>query len=76
MCGVAARSFGMERIKELRLALDLENTRDRNIYNAIMDFGKRHNISDESDALKSFIVFLHFIGADIKALSEKIKQIK
>ncbi|MCX8044017.1 MAG: hypothetical protein N3B18_07835 [Desulfobacterota bacterium] len=66
----------MEQKKEVVLKLDMNNTRDRNIYNAIMDFGKKHNIEDESEALKSFIVFLHFLGADIRALSEKIKQIK
>jgi len=66
----------MEQIKEIVLKLNLNNSRDRNIYNAIMDFGKRHNIEDESDALKSFMVFLHFIGVDIKALSEKIKDLK
>jgi hypothetical protein len=66
----------MEQIKEILLKLNLNNSRDRNIYNAIMDFGKRHNIEDASDALKAFMVFLHFIGVDIKALSEKIKDLK
>ena len=66
----------MERKKELRLVLDLKNTRDRNILRAIIDFGKKHDIKDESEALKAFIVFLHFLGADIRALSEKIKEIK
>lgn len=66
----------MEKVKEITLKLDLNNKRDRNIYEAIIDFGKKHNIEDSSDALKAFMVFLHFLGADIKALNEKIKEIK
>jgi hypothetical protein len=65
----------MEQLKEIKLVLDLTSKRDLNIYNALLDFGKKHNIENESEALKSFIIFLHFVGADIKALSNKIKDI-
>jgi hypothetical protein len=65
----------MDQIKEIKLLLDLTNERDRNIYNKVKEFGTKHNIANESDALKSFIVFLHFLGCDIKALNKKIKEL-
>jgi hypothetical protein len=65
----------MSDIKEIKLVLDLENERDHNIFKAIKDFGKKHNIDDDSEALKSFIVFIHFIGSDMKSLGNKIKDL-
>jgi len=65
----------MNEIKEIHLVLDMNNKRDKNIYNAIKDFGAKHRIDNESDALKSFMIYLHFIGTDIKALDKKIKDI-
>ena len=63
----------MEATKEIKLYLDLENKRDKNIYKAITAFGENHDIKDESDALKAFILYLHFLGEDIVAINEKIK---
>ena len=63
----------MKSLKEIKLILDLGNERDRNIYKAIMDFGIGHEIEDESEALKAFMLYLHFLGADIVSLNEKIK---
>ena len=63
----------MKSIKEIKLILDLGNLRDRNIYKEIMAFGESHDIEDESEALKAFMLCLHFLGADIAALNEKIK---
>ncbi len=65
----------MGEIKKITLCLDMENGQDKNILKEIMDFGKKHNQSDESSALKSFIVYLHFLGVDMKALSNKISDI-
>ena len=66
----------MATIKEIKLLLDLDDKRDNNIYIAIKDFGKKHDITDESEALKSFMLYLHFLGVDIKALNEKIKDLR
>jgi hypothetical protein len=63
----------MKATKEIKLYLDLENKRDKNIYKAITDFGENHDIKDESKALKAFILYLHFLGEDIVAINEKIK---
>ena len=63
----------MKATKEIKLYLDLENKRDKNIYKAITAFGENHDIKDESDALKAFILYLHFLGEDIVAINEKIK---
>ena len=63
----------MKSIKEIKLCLDLENKRDKNIYKALTDFGERHDIKDESEALKAFILYIHFLGEDIVAINEKIK---
>ena len=63
----------MEATKEIKLYLDLENKRDKNIYKAITAFGENHDIKDESEALKAFILYLHFLGEDIVAINEKIK---
>ena len=63
----------MKSTKEIKLCLDLENQRDKNIYQAITDFGKNHEIKDESEALKAFLLYIHFLGSDIVALNEKIK---
>ena len=65
----------MKSTKEVKLFLDLENQRDKNIYKAITDFGKNHDIKDESEALKAFILYLHFLGEDIVAINEKIKEL-
>ena len=63
----------MKATKEIKLYLDLENPRDKNIYKAITAFGENHDIKDESEALKAFILYLHFLGEDIVAINEKIK---
>ena len=63
----------MKATKEIKLCLDLENKRDKNIYKAITAFGENHDIKDESEALKAFILYLHFLGEDIVAINEKIK---
>jgi hypothetical protein len=63
----------MKATKEIKLYLDLENKRDKNIYKAITAFGENHDIKDESEALKAFILYLHFLGEDIVAINEKIK---
>ena len=63
----------MKSIKEIKLIPDLGNLRDRNIYKEIMAFGESHDSEDESEALKAFMLYLHFLGADIAALNEKIK---
>jgi len=63
----------MKATKEIKLCLDLENSRDKNIYKAITGFGENHDIKDESEALKAFILYLHFLGEDIVAINEKIK---
>ena len=63
----------MKETKEITLCLDLENKRDKNIYKAITGFGKSHDIADNSEALKAFILYLHFLGEDIVAINEKIK---
>jgi len=63
----------MKSKKEIKLCLDLENPQDKNIYEGIKDFGEKHEIKDESKALKAFMLYLHFLGADIVALNEKIK---
>ena len=63
----------MKATKEIKLHLDLENKRDKNIYKAIAAFGENHDIKDESEALKAFILYLHFLGEDIVAINEKIK---
>ena len=58
--------------KEIKLCLDLENKRDKNIYKAITDFGRTHEIKNETEALKAFILYLHFLGEDIVAINKKI----
>ena len=63
----------MKSLKEITLILDLGTKRDRNIYKEIIAFGEGHDIEDESEALKAFMLYLHFLGADISALNEKIK---
>ena len=63
----------MEATKEIKLYLDLENKRDKNIYKAITAFGENHDIKDESEALKAFILYIHFLGEDIVSINEKIK---
>ena len=63
----------MKSTKEIKLFLDLENQRDKNIYKAITDFGKNHDIKDESEALKAFILYIYFLGEDIVTINEKIK---
>ena len=63
----------MNSTKEIKLLLDLEDERDKNIYKAIKDFGESHDIVDESEALKAFMIFIRFLGSDIVALNEKIK---
>ena len=63
----------MKSKKEIKLCLNLENPQDKNIYRGIKDFGKNHDIKDDSKALKAFMLYLHFLGADIVALNEKIK---
>ena len=63
----------MNSTKEIKLCLDLENKRDKNIYKAITAFGGNHDIKDESEALKAFILYIHFLGEDIVAINEKIK---
>ncbi len=65
----------MKEIKEINLVLDMSIKRDKNIYNELKNFARKHRIDNESDALKSFMIYLHFIGADIKALDEKIKDL-
>ena len=63
----------MKATKEIKLYLDLENKRDKNIYKAITAFGENHDIKDESEALKAFILYIHFLGEDIVSINEKIK---
>jgi hypothetical protein len=63
----------MKATKEIKLCFDLENPRDKNIYKAITDFGENHDIKDESEALKAFILYIHFLGEDIVSINEKIK---
>jgi hypothetical protein len=63
----------MKSTKEIKLCLDLETPQDKNIYKAVTGFGENHNIKDESEALKAFILYLHFLGEDIVAINEKIK---
>ena len=63
----------MKATKEIMLYLDIENKRDKNIYKAITAFGENHGIKDESEALKAFILYIHFLGEDIVAINEKIK---
>lgn len=65
----------MKQTKEIKLLLDMANERDREIYEEIKKFEKKHHITNESDALKSFMIFLHFIGSDIRALDNKIKKL-
>jgi len=66
----------MKKLKEIKLCLDLENQRDQNIYQAVMDFAERHDMTDESEALKAFMLYTRFMGADIDALNKKITGIK
>ena len=61
--------------KEITLVLDLRKKRDNNIYWALKDFAKKNTIEDESEALKAFVVYLHFLAADVKAISEKVKYL-
>ena len=70
---LSRRGTVMKSKKEIKLCLDLQNSRDKNIYQAIKDFGENHDISNELEALKEFMLYLHFLGADIVALNEKIK---
>lgn len=65
----------MKELKELKLCLDLENQRDRNIYKAVTDFANKHDISDDSEALKAFMVFSHFMGADNEIIEDRITGI-
>jgi hypothetical protein len=65
----------MAEIKEIKLILDMTNERDKNIYTGIMSFAKKHNIEDEPEALKSFLRYLHFLGSDLKTLSDKIRSL-
>jgi len=65
----------MKSTKEIKLCLDLENPRDKNFYKAITGFGENHDIKDESEALKAFILYIHFLGEAIVAIHEKIKEL-
>lgn len=61
--------------KEITLVLDLRKKRDNNMYWTLKDFAKKHAIEDESDALKAFLVYVHFLAADVKAITEKVKYL-
>lgn len=62
-------------LKEIKLVLDLDNVQDGKIYRDIMAYAKKHEIDDESVALKSLIMYLHFLAADMNALAGKIKEL-
>ncbi len=62
--------------KEIRLLLDLQDERDRKLYENVMAFARRHDITDESEALKAFMAYLHFLGVDMNALAAKIKDLQ
>ncbi len=65
----------MNQTKKITLFLDPEKKRDKNIYTAVKNFGKKHNITNDSEALKSFMLYLHFLSADNLALNDKIKDL-
>jgi len=65
---------GCNNIKKIKLFLKTNNEHDNNIYNGIMKFAQKHNYNDESEALKAFIMFLHFNATDMNTLSHKIKN--
>lgn len=62
-------------LKEIKLVLDLDNVQDGKIYRDIKSYAKKHGIEDESVALKSLIMYLHFLAADMNALAGKIKEL-
>ncbi len=64
-----------DKTMHITLCLDLANERDKNIYNHLKAFAEKRNITDESEALKAFMVYLHFLGCDMRALSDKISEI-
>jgi hypothetical protein len=65
----------MKAEKKLELVLNLDTTRDRKIYCDIQAFAKKHGIEDESDALKSFMMHLHFLAVDMNTLARKIQDL-
>ena len=64
----------MKTLKEITLCLDLENPRDKNIYEAIKTFGENHEIMDESEALKALMHYMRFFGADELKLIERARE--
>jgi len=64
----------MDQMQEIKLLLDMTNQEDRNILKAIKSFAERHGISDDSKALRAWIIYMHFVGCDEEALNDKVKQ--
>jgi len=64
----------MKALKEITLSLNLENQRDKNIYEAIKTFGEKHDIMDESESLKALMHYMRFIGADELTLIERAQE--
>ncbi len=70
-----SRGNSMSTEKRITLILDMDNERDQKINNDSMAYAKKNAITDESEALKSFMMHLHFLGADMNKLSNKIKDL-